>query len=90
MLVMYTTWLIINRIPTTKTGAAEPAISEEPLSLTEPPRRARWFDLVDIANVDLFRDEHKDDVEDRIEDQERERRLKGRTKWFWKLYYFVA
>lgn len=87
---MYLAWLFINRIPALKAKHTAPS-SDEPLSPTAPaPRRVRWFDLVDTANVDLYRDEHKDDVNDTIEDQERERRLSGRGGWFWRLYYYVA
>ena len=91
MLVMYLAWLIINRIPIHRKAHARATDGDAPLSPSAPaPRRVRWFDLVDTEHVDLFRDEHKDDVNDLIEDQERDRRLKGRAWWFWKLYYYVA
>ena len=89
MLVMYVAWLAIKRIPARRSeddAAADAPLSPDALA----PHRVRWFDLVDTANVDLFRDEHKDDVGDLIEDQERDRRLNGRTKWLWKLYYTTA
>lgn len=93
MLVMYLAWLFINRIPIFKSKTADPSDAPPSPSTSAPapvPRRVRWFDLVNTANVDLLRDEYKDDVSDFIEDQERERRLKGRTRWFWRLYYYVA
>ena len=89
MLVMYLAWLVIKRIPTLRTEDVNAADSPLPSS-SMSPRRGRWFDLVDTASVDLFRDEHKDDVTDLIEDQERDRRLNGRLRWFWRLYYTVA
>ncbi|PSR73129.1 hypothetical protein PHLCEN_2v10985 [Hermanssonia centrifuga] len=92
MLVMYLVWFLFHRRAlhkvTTPTTASSSA-SGPPLA-THAPRRVRWLDLVDTETVDLHRDEHEDEVEDLIEDQERERRLKGRTRWFWKLYYIVA
>ena len=88
MLVMYVAWLLINRAPGPSVETESAATPEEPPS--QNPRRVRWFDLVDTVNVDLFRDEHQDDVNDLIEDQERDRRLKGRVNWFWKLYYIMA
>ena len=91
MLVMYIAWLIVNRRPTVEAEHEHPASPEGPAAPpASPSRRARWFDIVDTASVDLHRDEYKDDVSDLIDDQERDRRLKGRARFFWKLYYLVA
>ena len=90
MLVMYLAWLFINRIPAHRKAQGAAAATDALTPSSPVPRRMRWFDLVDTANVDLFRDEHKDDVTDLIEDQERDRRLNGRLRWFWRLYYTVA
>ncbi|EKM54159.1 uncharacterized protein PHACADRAFT_97068 [Phanerochaete carnosa HHB-10118-sp] len=93
MLVMYLAWLFINRTPVLKGREADASDAPPSPSTSTPapvPRRVRWFGLIDTANVDLFRDEHKDDVHDQIEDQERDLRLKGRARWLWRLYYYLA
>ncbi|GJE95838.1 amino acid permease [Phanerochaete sordida] len=97
MIVMYLIWLFVNRIPVIKSKLADiagandevpPSPSTSTVALA--PRRVRWFDLVDTSTVDLFKYEHHDSVDDLIEDQERERRLKGRSRWLWQLYYYMA
>lgn len=91
MLVMYTVWLLLHRIPAHKTpirlNTTEDLVRDTLDSAKAP---IRWFDLVNTREVDLFRDEYKDDAEDVIDDQERERRLKGRARAFWSIYYLVA
>lgn len=89
MLVMYTAWLFFKRLPITKAG--DTIITDTPHSA--PLRSSvgvRWFDLANPDIVDLHRDEYNDTVDDSIEDQQREARLKGPTRWLWKLYYYIA
>lgn len=47
-------------------------------------------DLVDVHAIDLYRDEHAEDEHDREDDEERERRLKGRWRVLWRVWYVVA
>lgn len=61
-----------------------------PLAPYRSPRRVRWFDLVDTKTVDLYRDEHEETVMDQLEDEEREARLSGKWRWWWRLFYIVV
>ena len=97
MLFMYTLWVSLHRIPALKRIFLIPTEpieeDDEPTTSTstsKPPKRVRWFDLVDTVKVDLYVDEHHDEAIDHIDDQEREQRLSGRFRWFWKVYYLVA
>lgn len=47
-------------------------------------------DLVDVHAIDLYRDEHAEDEHDREDEEERERRLKGRWRVLWRVWYVVA
>lgn len=90
MIVMYLAWLVLKRIPYKKSQAIALPIDAEDIPVSIAPARSRWLDLVDTAEVDLHRDEHKDDAEDLVDDQERDRRLRGRAKLFWRVYYLAA
>lgn len=92
MIVMYFVWLILKRRPLLKTHAIALPIEDEPTGHASAniPRKTLWLDLVDTAEVDLFRDEYQDDAEDIKDDQERERRLRGRGGWLWSVYYLAA
>ncbi|KAI0093421.1 amino acid permease-domain-containing protein [Irpex rosettiformis] len=95
MLFMYIVWIALRRLPGLKRiledSATETIVDGGTSSITSiVPKRVLWFDLVDTSKVDLYADEHKDDLVDRIEDQEREQRLKGKWRWPWKVYYLIA
>ena len=49
-----------------------------------------YNDQVDITTVDLQRDEHNEEPEDAADDQDREAKLHGRWRWFWKVYYAIV
>ncbi|KAI0930648.1 hypothetical protein AcV5_007307 [Taiwanofungus camphoratus] len=92
MLVMYIGWILFRRplsLPDDETRPLLPASPATPL-LRSPHRRSKYSDLVDIAAVDLRRDEYEEEETDKRDDEERERRLKGRLGLLWKLYYWVA
>lgn len=94
MIFMYIVWVIVNRLPALKRILEDP-IDEPGPSGASPvdarsPKRVRWFDLVDTSRVNLYADEHNDELIDQIEDQEREQRLKSRWRWLWRVYYLVA
>ena len=89
MVVMYIVWITFKRLPQHK-GVIDPEFVGSSDTPPISPKRVRWFDLVDISTVNLHRDEYEDAVDDLIEDQERDRRMKGRIRWLWRLYYTIA
>lgn len=46
------------------------------------------LDLVDYKVVDLYTDEYEEEVDEEIDNAEE--RMKGRRRWFWRLYYWVV
>ncbi|KAI0052705.1 hypothetical protein FA95DRAFT_1532626 [Auriscalpium vulgare] len=81
MLVMYVTWLVVRQL----------AAREHRDDLTPPKRRGwRLHDVVDVDTVDLKRDEYDEVEDDRHEDEERAKRLGGKMRWGWKVYYVIA
>ncbi|KAF8627824.1 hypothetical protein AX15_004245 [Amanita polypyramis BW_CC] len=46
-------------------------------------------DVVDLDTVDLTRDEYTEDG-DNSDDKQQDKRIEGRTRWLWKLYYWLA
>lgn len=59
--------------------------------ITAPPTYS-FGDIVDVASLDLYEDEHQDAEEDRQDDEEREHRLNapGLAGWAWRLWYILA
>ncbi|KAE9408625.1 hypothetical protein BT96DRAFT_1013261 [Gymnopus androsaceus JB14] len=56
-------------------------------------RTTRYFDVVDVHTVDLYRDEHEEEEGDRMDDEEREKRMKSTNsvqRTLWKLFYLVV
>ncbi|KAI0322347.1 amino acid permease/ SLC12A domain-containing protein [Amylostereum chailletii] len=79
MLVMFIAWSLVHR---------SPAVHDEVVVSTRRVRQ--WSDIVDLATVDLRRDEYSDVEDDVVDDQEKERRQKGRMAWAWRIYYLLA
>ncbi|EEB94786.1 hypothetical protein MPER_06345, partial [Moniliophthora perniciosa FA553] len=54
-------------------------------------KRKWWYhDLVDVDSVNLYRDEYGDDLEvDKLDNERRNRRLKGKARILWTLYYWI-
>lgn len=92
MIVMYLVWLTLNQVVRRKERLDNPASDDVAGSSvsSDVPKSTRWFDIVDSAKVDLYQDEYQDEVLDQIDDQQREYRLNGKSRWFWRLYYIVA
>lgn len=100
MLVMYAAWMLV-KSPAARLPAG-PLLPESPTSSTplSASRRAghrrrtasRWWhsDLVDVNTVDLIRDEHQEEVVDKADDEERERRVHGKARLLWKIYYWLV
>ena len=76
--------------PTIPSAHTTSVSARTPLAPYRAPRRVRWFDLVDTKTVDLYRDEHEETTVDTADDDERVRRLGGRWRWAWWVYYIVA
>jgi amino acid transporter, AAT family len=93
MLVMFIAWTLTRRFRRAQPMAVErPASSspgEAPPSI-QGSEWTRWFDVVDVATIDLKRDEYEDDQRDFEEDDVQERRLKGQMRWAWKIYHYIA
>jgi AAT family amino acid transporter len=52
-----------------------------------------WSDLVNTQDLDLYRDEHDEDVDDEQrhnEETAREKRMAGPRRILWKLYYAIV
>ena len=96
MIFMYIVWVTLNRVPVLHRvldGPTDEPVATNAASIpieSRSPKRVRWFDLVDTSTVDLYSDEHNDELVDQIEDQEREQRLSGKRWWLWRVYYLVA
>jgi amino acid transporter, AAT family len=101
MAFMYFLWLVVHRLlPGGRSLDEVPqvALPSSPLSQTTmaegtylDPAARSFFDFVDASRVDLYRDEHEDTQFDKHEDEDaRARRLRGRARWAWALYYIVA
>jgi hypothetical protein len=99
--LMYLLWLVGCRAlraplaapPTSSTMASTAAVAVATTTTTMHPASTRpFFDFVDVSRVDLYRDEHEDAPVDKHEDEDEvhARRLRGRARWAWTLYYLVA
>lgn len=86
MILMYVAWMLIRR-PDPNIPA--PASS---LSSASPGWRREWWksDLVDVNTVDLTRDEYTEDHVDSVGDDKRDKRYQGKTRWLWRVYYWVV
>jgi AAT family amino acid transporter len=101
MLVMSIGWMFAHRVSVdqvpavTLTVASESPTATTPL-LTNGQKRhgrqevGRRGDLVDHRKVDLVSDEYADVDADKVEDEERERRVRGRARWAWRVYYLLV
>lgn len=59
--------------------------------LTSIKNFSRFFDLVDVNRVDLYREEHEEeDVTRTRGEDEISERLKGNMRFFWTLYYWIV
>ncbi|ESK93656.1 hypothetical protein Moror_1473 [Moniliophthora roreri MCA 2997] len=102
MLVMVIIWMLIRRPNGSKRRYLSIRSPNDPSSLTpllggdgtdSHDRKRKWWyhDLVDVDSVDLYRDEYEEDLEtDKLDDERRERRLKGKTRILWMLYYSIV
>jgi len=86
MILMYTAWMLIRR--------PDPNIPAPTSSLSSasPGWRREWWksDLVDVNTVDLTRDEYTEDHVDSVGDDKRDKRYQGKTRWLWRVYYWVV
>ncbi|KAH7923932.1 hypothetical protein BV22DRAFT_1130240 [Leucogyrophana mollusca] len=95
MLVMYLTWILAKRaVPMSPGSGNAPSASAHestPLIGTGTGgHTSRWFDIVDIQNVDLFKDEYEEEATDEADDEQRAKRLQSRARILWRVYYLVA
>lgn len=90
MLIMYLAWLFLKRQPYKKAQAIALPPDIDDGGARPPNAGVRWLDLVDTAEVDLHRDEYADEAADLVDDQKREKRLRGRAWWAWRVYYLAA
>ena len=94
LIIMYIGYMLIRR---PRLSSARIALPSEDEPVPQPrsfPRRVwgvlTYNDQVDITTVDLQRDEHNEEPEDAADDQDREAKLHGRWRWFWKVYYAIV
>jgi amino acid transporter, AAT family len=87
MVLMYFCWMYFNRSRRSpEESAAEPTSSTPLIEPRTDGPRSGWFDLVDVATVDLKIDEYGED-EDEDEDERGDRTL----SWLWrKIVYWLA
>ena len=90
MVIMYLVWVLVHHNPFQKGQEIALPIDAEDIPVTIAPTRSRWLDLVETSEVDLHKDEYKDDVADLADNEERDKRLSGRTGWLWRIYYWAA
>ncbi|KAI0633293.1 amino acid permease-domain-containing protein [Trametes polyzona] len=98
MIIMYFAWMIIMRPASSPVlPASPPPLNDEVVETPRRPgivrrtwKRVTYHDSVDVRTVDLRRDEHEEEPEDLIDDQKREAKLKGRWRYFWKVYYAIV
>ncbi|KAK7685199.1 hypothetical protein QCA50_011562 [Cerrena zonata] len=81
--------------PTVPSTSAAPAVdilpSPTPSKRPNILRRLRNVtDIVDTRTVDLHVDEYHEDTDDQLDDETREKRLSGRTRLLWRVYYLLA
>lgn len=83
MIVMAVVWLII-----------QSRRKKLPASPITAKQRWRWLplrgDLVQPSTMDLTTDEYHEREEDRLDDDKRERNLKGKWRFLWRIYYLIA
>jgi amino acid transporter, AAT family len=80
MLVMFIFWMLLKR-PGLRSSHPDGS-----RALT-----GTWYsDLVDVKTVDLSRDEYMEGDHDRADDEQRITRMKGNTRYLWRLYYWLA
>ena len=102
MIIMYIAWALAKNTSAAKQEAVAPgdrrplesADELTPLIPTDSRGHAtghtNTFDIVDIYNVDLYKDEYVQDSDDELDDEEVKKNIQGRFGWLWKLYYLVA
>jgi len=90
MLVMTLVWLLLRRSPSPQSSPTEIT----PLLRSPNPQNVRkwdkYTDLVDVDTVDLNADEYEEGEQDRDDEAKREKRLSGRGKWVWRVYYALV
>jgi len=97
MVVMFFTWLFLSRRESEQSegSTSEPLLSDPGMddgipSHLDRDKTLKYHDLVNVDTVDLVRDEY-DDEEDDVEDEnEVTRRLSGKMKLLWTLYYWLV
>ncbi|KAI0695946.1 amino acid permease-domain-containing protein [Cerioporus squamosus] len=94
LIVMYVGYMLVRRPRPLSTQTALPTDTEPVPQHPSIPRRVwnvlTYNDQVDIKIVDLRRDEHHEEAEDLADDEQREAKLHGRWRWFWKVYYAIV
>ncbi|RPD78334.1 hypothetical protein L226DRAFT_502776 [Lentinus tigrinus ALCF2SS1-7] len=94
LIVMYIAYMLIRRPRASSAPIALPTETEPVPQHHSIPRRVwnvlTYNDQVDIKTVDLKRDEHEEEPGDVADDEEREMKLHGRWRWFWRIYYAVV
>ncbi|KAA1469881.1 hypothetical protein DENSPDRAFT_835560 [Dentipellis sp. KUC8613] len=92
MIVMYVLWMLIRRPEPLSVALPSPSLSPTDDGLDKDKKQRVWWynDSVDGNVVDLRRDEHDDEEEDKRDDEERNRRLAGKFRWGWRLFYWIV
>lgn len=98
MVVMFLTWLFLNRRKAEKStgSASEPLLSDPGMDVDggspshlNRDKSFKYHDLVDIGTVDLIRDEY-DEEDDMESEDEVTSRLNGKMKLLWTFYYWLV
>lgn len=72
-------------------GSLPPPTSSEASEADNVFTRLRKVtDIVDTRTVNLHLDEYHEDTDDHLDDETREKRLSGKARLLWKLYYLLA
>ncbi|TFY68382.1 hypothetical protein EVG20_g3571 [Dentipellis fragilis] len=92
MIVMYLLWMLIRKPEPLTIALPSPSLSPSDDGLDKDKKQRVWWynDNVDGQLVDLRRDEHEEEEVDKSDDEERNRRLAGRFRWGWRLFYWIV
>ncbi|CAA7259169.1 unnamed protein product [Cyclocybe aegerita] len=90
--IMLLGWILLRNAatPVPPGSSTEPLLSDPSIPAAPTKKTTRYLDLVDVGTVDLYRDEyHEEGQEDEASEDEITRRLSGKKRLFWSLYYWL-
>ncbi|KAF8973198.1 amino acid permease-domain-containing protein [Flammula alnicola] len=97
IVVMFIAWMVLKRptlqisqLSESTPSASDHSLPESTLILRNNKKKSRFHDLVDVESVDLYRDEYTEEVVESAAEDEITKRLNGKARLLWSLYYWLV